>query len=107
MSQAEDDGQEPRYDVVWPLGPVQLDRVRAATSRSGLGGHRVAFVWDYLFRGPEMFSIIEAAWRKAEPTTEFIDYEVFGSIGTSTPEGAGNLTLLGERLHEHGADYAI
>jgi hypothetical protein len=107
MPEDEEGAQEPRYDVVWPLGPVQQGAVRAASPRSGLGGHRVAFVWDYLFRGPEMFSIIEAEWRKADATTEFIDYEVFGSIGTSTPEGAGNLKLLGQRLHDHGADYAI
>ena len=83
MSSDHGERGEPRYDVVWPLGPIRQGRVEAAESHSGFGGHRVAFVWDWLFRGPEMFSIIETEWRKADPTTEFIDYEVFGSIGGS------------------------
>ncbi len=98
---------EPRYDVVWPQAEIETATVLAAETHAGLAGHRVAFVWDYLFRGPEMFSIIETEWRKRDSTTEFIDYEVFGSIGTSTPEGAGNVKRLAERLHQHGADYAV
>ena len=68
------------YDVVWPLSPRGVQRRRRADRLSGLSGQRVAFLWDYLFRGDELFPILQRELTKRYPDIEIIDYPVFGNL---------------------------
>ena len=65
------------YDVVWPRSPRGIQTHRLAPRLERLDGKRIAFLWDYLFRGDELFPV-----RKEELAgrgVEVIDYEAFGN----------------------------
>ena len=46
------------YEVFWPGGPSAVHTVPAAP-RSDLTGKRIGFLWDYVFRGEEIFPILK------------------------------------------------
>ena len=70
---------EPVYAVHWPRGERTLD-VRPVSPRlDSLDGKTVAFVWDYLFRGDEIFEILKRELAPRHPGIRFVDYEAFGS----------------------------
>ena len=71
---------ESEYQVVWPLGRSAVQKIEVTSGVEGLDGRKVAFVWDYLFRGPEIFDTIKSEITARYPTAQFIDYEAFGNI---------------------------
>lgn len=42
-------------------------------------GKRVAFLWDYLFRGDELFPVLERELTERYPGLEVVAYQEFGS----------------------------
>ena len=55
------------YAVVWPRGEkAQALRPLAARPES-LEGKRIAFLWDYLFRGDEIFPMLAEGTQGALP----------------------------------------
>ena len=66
------------YEVFWPGGPSAVHTVHAAP-RSDLTGKRIGFLWDYVFRGEEIFPILEKSISKRYENVEFVGYENFGS----------------------------
>ncbi len=98
---------ESEYQVVWPLGRSAVEKIEVTSGVEGLDGRKVAFVWDYLFRGPEIFDVIKSEITARYPTAQFIDYEAFGNIHGSDEEEKASLELLAERMREHGADGAV
>ncbi|MDE0321545.1 MAG: hypothetical protein OXI97_16845, partial [Acidimicrobiaceae bacterium] len=50
---------EPSYDVVWPGAPSGIEQRELAPRLDTLAGKRIGFLWDYLFRGDELFPILE------------------------------------------------
>jgi hypothetical protein len=70
---------EPVYDVVWPRSPRGVQPHRLADRVDTLDGRRVAFLWDYLFRGDELFPILERELTARFPAVEILPYEVFGN----------------------------
>ncbi|HEX3803098.1 MAG TPA: hypothetical protein VHV75_09680 [Solirubrobacteraceae bacterium] len=98
---------ESDYQVVWPLGRSAIKEIEVTPGVDGLDGRKVAFVWDYLFRGPEIFDAIKKEIGARYPTAEFIDYEAFGNVHGSDEEEKASLDLLPERMREHGADGAV
>jgi len=67
------------YDVVWPGSPRQQKVKPLARRHSTLDKVRIAFLWDYVFRGDEIFAILEAGLREKFPEVEFVSFEEFGS----------------------------
>lgn len=98
---------EARYDVVWPLGRSRVEEVAANERPLELSGKTIAFIWDYLFKGPEMFGIIKAQLSAEFPDVRYVDYEVFGNIHGSDADEKANLSALPARLREHGVDAAV
>ena len=47
------------YDALWPRSPRGVQHRRRAPRLHTLDGKRVAFLWDYLFRGDELFPVLE------------------------------------------------
>ena len=45
-----------------------------------LGAKRIGFVWDYVFRGDEMFEVLEEELSKRFPGSVFVPYETFGNM---------------------------
>ncbi len=70
---------ETTYDVVWPKSPRGVQSQRLAARLDTLSGRRIAFVWDYLFRGDEIFPILERELVARYPDIEVIGYDAFGN----------------------------
>ncbi|HZF04458.1 MAG TPA: hypothetical protein VE932_09025 [Patescibacteria group bacterium] len=96
---------EPVYDVVWPLAPSAAPAGSLAARSPDLSGKTVGELWDYLFKGEEMFPLIRKALETRYPGIRFVEFEVFGSIhGRDEQELAATLPGL---LRKHGCDAVI
>jgi hypothetical protein len=98
---------EAQYDVVWPLGRSRVEEVAANERPLDLSGKTIAFIWDYLFKGPEMFEAVKGRLSTAFPGVRYVDYQVFGNIHGSDAEEKANLSALPTRLREHGVDAVV
>ncbi|MQA87024.1 MAG: hypothetical protein GEV03_20940 [Streptosporangiales bacterium] len=107
MKRLDEEPREPRYEVVWPLGKSAVEIVDESQRAEDLDGQTVAFVWDYLFRGPEMFEAIKQELQERCPGARFVDYDVFGNIHGSDAEEKANVAALPARLREHRVDSAV
>ncbi len=70
---------EPTYDAVWPGSPQGVQQVRLAERLDDLDGKRIAFLWDYLFRGDELFPVLAKELTERYPGIEIVDYPEFGN----------------------------
>ena len=96
---------EPVYDVVWPLAPSTARSTALAPRAADLSGKTVGELWDYLFKGEEMFPLIRKALETRYPGIRFVEFETFGSIhGRDEKELAATLPGL---LRKHGCDAVI
>lgn len=66
-------------DVVWPSSPRGLGTKRLATRLDDLAGKRVAFLWDHLFRGDEVFPALAGHLYERFPEIEIVDHVEFGN----------------------------
>ena len=66
------------YEVFWPGGPSAVNTISSAP-RADLTGKRIGFLWDYVFRGEEIFPILEKSISERYENVEFFGYENFGS----------------------------
>ena len=67
------------YAVVWPRSARSVE-VKALSPRlATLEGKTVAFLWDYLFRGDEVWPILSEALGARFKGMRFIGWEEFGS----------------------------
>ena len=93
------------YDVLWPRSAKTAEIRNLAERPSSLAGKKVAFLWDYLFRGDEIFPILETALSEQFPDATFVGWKEFG-----TTHGAGEgelVAALGARLRELGVDAVV
>jgi hypothetical protein len=67
------------YSVVWPRSPKSLEAKPLAPRLASLEGRTVAFVWDYLFRGDEIWPILKEELGERFPGMRFVDHDAFGS----------------------------
>lgn len=52
---------------------------RSAARLDDLDGKRIGFLWDYLFRGDELFPVLEKELSQRYPGIEIVGYEEFGN----------------------------
>lgn len=102
---SEPSSSEPSYAVVWPLArstnPVVTLNERLPDPES----KRIGFVWDHVFRGDEMYAIIEAELAERYPTMTFAPYTAFGNIhGEDEPQV---FAALPDRLRAEEVDAVI
>jgi len=71
---------EPVFDVVWPKSPLGVQARPPAPRLATLAGARIGFVWDYMFRGEEIFPILEAELTARFEGLEVVGYDTFGNI---------------------------
>lgn len=71
--------QEAIYAVHWPRSPRTQAVQPVAARLNDLSGKVVAFLWDYLFRGDEIFRVAQRELQQRFPGMRFIGYEEFGS----------------------------
>jgi hypothetical protein len=93
------------YETLWPGGGAAIPTFEAAPRPSTLEGRTVAFVWDYVFCGDEIFPIIQEALASLHPGLQFVGHEFFGPVfGSEEHKG---IRLLPGRLAEARVDVAI
>lgn len=94
------DVTEPTFDVVWPKSPLGVQRRRAAERLASLDGARIGFVWDYMFRGEEIFPALAAELQRRHPGLEVVGYDTFGNI--HGPHEHELVASLGATAGDHG-----
>ncbi len=67
------------HDVVWPRATLQIGMAPAAPRLDTLEGKTVAQLWDYLFRGDEVFDHLEQGLKERYPAIKFVSWKDFGS----------------------------
>lgn len=76
---AMDHPDQPIYDVVWPKSPLGVQARRAAPRLDTLAGKRIAFLWDHVFRGDELFPVLGQELTARHDNVEIIPHEAFGN----------------------------
>ena len=93
------------YEAYWPRG-VRQQRVRPLAPRlDTLAGKTVAQIWDYLFKGDEVFALLEEGLKARYPGVKFVSWREFGS--THGAEEKDALAALPKRFKELGVDAVI
>ncbi len=95
---------EPEYEALWPLARSTAGDV-GMTLRRAREGMRVGFLWDYVFRGDEMFAVLERELPAHLPGATFVSHEEFGNIHGHDEREV--LAVLGDRLREKQIDAVI
>ena len=72
------DGRE-IYRVVWPRGAQTVQAADVAPRLTTLEGKTIGQLWDDLFRGDEIFPILEEELVRRFPGVRFVRYDTFGS----------------------------
>ncbi|MDP6343688.1 MAG: hypothetical protein QF578_08530 [Alphaproteobacteria bacterium] len=93
------------HAALWPRGEKKVEVAPLAPRLEGLEGKTVAFLWDYLFRGDEIFPILESELAAAHPGMRFVDYTTFGS--THGEDEGQIITDLPRTLAEHNVDAVV
>ena len=88
------------YDVVTPRPPLGVQARNTAARLNTLEGKRIGFVWDYMFRGEEIFPALERALRERFPDIEVVGYDTFGNIHGPDEKAliAGLPTVMSQHL---------
>ncbi len=96
---------ESGYEVVWPRGKRNTPGVHLAKRLDTLQGKTICELWSWMFRGDEMFAVLEKELGKRYPGVKFVSYEKFGHIygGDERQVLAG----LPQKFKEYKIDAAI
>ena len=93
------------YRAVWPRGQKTLKAINLSKRLDTLDGKTVGLLWDYVFRGDEIFTIIKDHLSIKYPGINFISYDNFGNIHDK--DEAQVLAELPEKLKSYGCDAVI
>src|SRR5215470_8953622 len=100
----ESDGREV-YRVIWPRGGTTVQAGDVASRLATLEGKVIGELWDDLFRGDEIFPILEEELRRRFPGIRFVRYDTFGS--THGRDEQRVLAELPGRLKQYEVDAVI
>ena len=93
------------FEVVWPGGKKAGKAIQLARRLDNLEGKTVACLWDWAFRGDEIFPVIEQELTKRYAGIKFVGYEAFGS--THSADERVVLASLSEKLKQHDCQAVI
>ncbi|MGB8363978.1 MAG: hypothetical protein ACLQUZ_08545 [Rhizomicrobium sp.] len=93
------------FDVVWPRSQRTVGVRPLAPRLETLEGKKVAQLWDFLFRGDEVFSVLEEGLAETYGGIEFVSWREFGN--THGEDEAKILAGLPARLKQLGVDAVI
>jgi hypothetical protein len=96
---------EDRHAVVWPRGRKLVERRPLAPRLPGLSGRTIAFLWNHVFRGDEIFPVLERELLRRYPDITVLGYDVFGSIYGG--EERQTIAALPERLLARRVDAVV
>lgn len=93
------------YDVVWPRGQRQIGIAPLAPRLPDLNGRKIAQLWDYVFRGDEVFALLEEGLRARFPGIAFVDWREFGS--THDQNERAHLAAFAEKFRAQRVEAVI
>jgi hypothetical protein len=99
------DSSDGHYRVVWPRSERMSELRPLAPRLTSLNGVKVAQLWDFLFRGDEVFDALEPALRARFPEIEFVSWREFGN--THGEDEVQILADLPQRFKELGIGAVI
>jgi hypothetical protein len=67
------------YAAVWPRSPRQNKVKPLAKRLDTLSGKTIGWVWDYVFRGNEVFEQLEISLSALYPGVKFVHWDEFGN----------------------------
>ena len=102
MSTVNDDGH---YEVFWPRSPRQTGLKSLAPRIETLHGKTVAQLWDFVFRGDEVFELLEEGLKARFSDVRFVSWRDLGS--THGNDEREVIAGLPKRLEELGVDAVI
>lgn len=102
MSTVNNDGH---YEVFWPRSPRQTGLKPLAPRLETLEGRTIAQLWDFVFRGDEVFALLEEGLKARFPGVRFVSWRDFGS--THGNDEHEIIARLPKRFKELGVDAAI
>jgi hypothetical protein len=94
-----------KYDVVWPLGARIPDLTTLPDRLADLDGAVVAELWDYAYRGDEVYPIVREELQRRYDGITFVEFPEFGNI-----HGGGDAKVLARMpdiLRERGVDAVL
>ena len=98
-------GNDGHYAALWPRSPRQTRLSKLAARLDTLEGKTVVQLWDYLFRGDEVFALLEEGLKAKYPGVRFVSWRDIGNTHGSDERAV--LGALPKRLKELGVDAAI
>ena len=96
---------EGHFEAFWPRSPRRVVKKALARRLGTLAGKRIAFLWDYMFRGDEVFTLFEEALKKRFADVQFVSWQEFGN--THGKHEREVLAALPQRLAEMRVDAVI
>ena len=93
------------YEALWPRGQRQARVKPLARRLDTLDGKTIAWVWDYVFRGNEVFGQLEESLRARYPGVKFLHWDLFGNTHGSDERAV--VADLPARLRRLGADAVV
>ncbi|MBM3342733.1 MAG: hypothetical protein FJY56_11575 [Betaproteobacteria bacterium] len=93
------------YEALWPRSPRQSKVKPLAKRLDTLNGKTIAQVWDYVFRGDEVFEFLEEGIKARYPDVKFVNWKTFGSTHGSDERAI--VAGLPQKFKEHGVDAVI
>ncbi len=93
------------FDVVWPKSARGVQARRAAARLDSLAGTRIGFVWDFLFRGDELFPVLADELRRRFDGVEVVGHDAFGNI--HGPHEHALIEAMPGTLDEHSIDAVV
>ena len=93
------------YEVLWPRSPMQVQGKSLAKRLDTLAGKTIVQLWDYVFKGDQVFAALEESLKEKFPGVNFVHWSVLGN--THGPDERQILADLPRRLKELKADAVI
>jgi hypothetical protein len=93
------------YEALWPRSPRQVSLQPLAKRLDTLDGKTIAQMWDFVFRGDEVFALLEEGLKERYPNIRWVSYKEFGSTHGSDEREV--IASIGRRFKELGVDASI
>ena len=93
------------YEVVWPRGKRVKTGGRLAKRLDTLQGKVVCELWDWVFKGDEMFKVWEQELPRRYPGIKFVSWKEFGEIHGGNEKEV--LAALPQKLEQYRCDAVI
>ena len=105
MNEPSHGDREPLFEVVWPLGKSVSKPMALAGPLPDINGKTICELWNWVFRGDQIYAVLNEELRKRYPDIRIIDHATMGNThAVGEREYVANLPDL---LRRHGCDAVI